>query len=214
MPIEQEPTAPPVPVPPGFRYPVGESHCESCGQPVGAFAIDRLTGLYDRWGWDDRAPRVLRAVRQRQEPAALLMMDLDHFKSVNDQFGHLAGDTVLRAVANVLREATRADDVVGRYGGHGGDEFLALLPGTDRDRALIVATRIRETVKSLQVTVPDAGSRLRATLTGQTVSIGIALYRPRYDDATNLDDLVLDADAALLMAKREGRDRIHTLSRP
>jgi diguanylate cyclase (GGDEF)-like protein len=198
----------------GNGHPGVDHRCASCGQPVGYWAVDRMTGVFDRWGWDDAALRVLRRAERACEPVALLMLDLDYFKAVNDRFGHLAGDTMLRSVATVMRAATGEEDVVGRYGGRGGDEFLALLSTADRERALAVAGRIRESVRSAKVTVPDAASGVSATLAGQTVSIGVALYAPTGGTAAQLDDLLLDADAALLMAKREGRDRVRLLSRP
>jgi len=190
-----------------------DERCTSCGQPIGYWAVDRLTGLLDRWGWDEYAPGALRQAHERRQPLALLLMDLDHFKDVNDRYGHVAGDMVLHAVAEVLRTCCRENDVVGRYGGHGGDEFLVLLPMTNRDRAMAVAGRVLEGVKRLQVSVPDVDRGTRATLTGLSVSIGAALYVPARGIEPALTDLVLEADAALLTAKREGRDTVR-MGRP
>ncbi|MET0236283.1 MAG: GGDEF domain-containing protein [Kibdelosporangium sp.] len=197
---------------------VGRDHdagtcCTTCGQPIGYWAIDRLTGLLDRWGWDTYAPETLRRAHERRQPLALLLLDLDHFKETNDRYGHVAGDMVLHAIAEVLRGCCREDDVVGRYGGHGGDEFLALLPTTNRDRAMAVAERVLDGVKTLRVGVPDVDRGARATLTGLSVSIGVALYVPARGIEPKLADLVLEADAALLVAKREGRDTVR-MGRP
>ncbi|MFC0113507.1 GGDEF domain-containing protein [Kibdelosporangium aridum] len=182
--------------------------CDSCGQPIGYWAVDRLTGLLDRWGWDTYAPESLRRAHEQRQPLALLLLDLDHFKEINDRYGHVAGDMVLHAVAEVLRASCRENDVVGRYGGHGGDEFLVLLPMTNRDRAMSVALRVLDGVRALQVGVPDVDKGTRTTLTGLTVSIGVALYVPARGMEPVLTDLVLEADAALLVAKREGRDTV------
>ncbi|ALG07334.1 GGDEF domain-containing protein [Kibdelosporangium phytohabitans] len=182
--------------------------CGTCGQPIGYWAIDRLTGLLDRWGWDTYAPRTLRDAHEQRQPLALLLLDLDHFKDINDRYGHVAGDMVLHAVAEVLREACRENDVLGRYGGHGGDEFLVLLPMTNRDRALSVASRVLDGVRALRISVPDVDRGVRTTLTGLSVSIGVALYVPARGMEPVLTDLVLEADAALLVAKREGRDTV------
>lgn len=208
------PTAPLIPLPGrehGHRD--AADRCDSCGQPIGYWAIDRLTGLLDRWGWDTYAPEALRGAHERRQPLALLLLDLDHFKDINDRYGHVAGDMVLHAIAEVLRASCRDDDVVGRYGGHGGDEFLALLPTANRDRAMAVAGRVLEGVKSLQVSVPDVDRGARTTLTGLSVSIGVALYVPARGVEPTIEALVLEADAALLVAKREGRDTVR-MGRP
>jgi diguanylate cyclase (GGDEF)-like protein len=189
------------------------SRCGTCGQPIGYWAVDRLTGLLDRWGWDTYAPETLRRAHERRQPLALLLLDLDHFKEINDRYGHVAGDMVLHAIAEVLRACCRKDDVVGRYGGHGGDEFLVLLPTTNRDRAMAVAERVLAGVKALQVGVPDVDRGTRTTLTGLSVSIGAALYVPARGIEPTLEDMVLEADAALLVAKREGRDTVR-MGRP
>jgi diguanylate cyclase (GGDEF)-like protein len=178
--------------------------CESCGQPVGAWATDKLTGLLDRWGWDDEAPHALSRARQRGESTALIIVDLDHFKQVNDSFGHLAGDAVLQHAAHVLRRATRREDLLGRYGGHGGDEFLALLPATDLAGAVAVARQIQAGLKAMETTARTADGTV--VITGRTASIGVAAYHA--DRGCGLLDLLLAADAALRQAKLAGRDRV------
>ncbi len=185
-----------------------DDRCGTCGQPLGVWATDKLTGLLDRWGWDEEVPRVWTHVRRRRAALTLLLVDIDHFKHVNDEVGHPAGDAVLRAVADVLRDATRGPDIVlGRYGGHGGDEFLVLLPDTDVDGALAVARRIAQGIRSVAVPVRTAGSST-TTITDITASIGIAAAHPGHD-LEMFDDLLLNADAALRAAKSRGRDQIH-----
>lgn len=176
------------------------SSCDSCGQPHGLWATDRLTLLLDRWGWDAQALEILASSRS----AALVVVDLDNFKRVNDRYGHVAGDAVLKAVADTLRHSTRKGDLLGRYGGHGGDEFLVMLPETDVEDALVVADRIRQDIRAMVVRAPTNGGTVR--IDRVTASFGVSAGVP----GTNLEALVVEADAALRRAKRTGRDRVRT----
>lgn len=177
--------------------------CRSCGQPL----IDPPTGLIERWNWDDLAADILARARRQRRSVALLMIDLDRFKTVNDEHGHLAGDAVLRGVADVLRESSREGDLACRYGGTAGDEFLVLLPETLLDDALSVADRVRIGITAMTVTAKVARG-VSTTITGQTASIGVAAYCPSDLTELDLEDLLLDADVALRAAKRHGRDRV------
>ncbi|MBV9844607.1 MAG: GGDEF domain-containing protein [Kutzneria sp.] len=165
-------------------------------------ATDRLTGLLDRWGWEDHAPAAFARVVRNQIPAAMLVLDLDGFKQVNDDFGHVAGDVVLRATASRLRMVTLNEDLVSRYGG---DEFLVLLPGATKNRAFDVARDIRREISRVSVRVPVT-ARQTAIVGGRTVSIGVALHLPM--DNLDLFDLRLEAEAALRTAKKSGGDRV------
>ncbi|WP_216211043.1 GGDEF domain-containing protein [Amycolatopsis aidingensis] len=176
--------------------------CSAGGQPLGYTTTDHLTGLLDRWSWDKRAVRELRRDRR---PSILLLLDLDRFKTVNDTFGHLAGDEILQAVAGIIKDAVRASDIVGRYGGHGGDEFLVLLPATVPAHGLRVARRIRSRIRQAHIDVLSADGRSE-TITRLSVSIGLTVRSPA--DEGDLRQLVRRADAALLLAKHDGRDRI------
>jgi diguanylate cyclase (GGDEF)-like protein len=178
------------------------SRCGSCAQPVGAWATDRLTGLLGRWGWDDQAPATYRRAQRRWEQVALLMIDLDRFKKINDEYGHPAGDVVLTDVADVLKTHTRPSDLVCRYGG---DEFLVLLPRTTGGEAAVVAERMLRGIRALQTEV-TTNDGYGLTLHGQTASIGVASRVPSSEDT--LIDLVRDTDAALQRAKRNGRARV------
>ncbi|MET9625826.1 GGDEF domain-containing protein [Lentzea sp. NPDC006480] len=178
------------------------TRCGACAQPVGAWATDRLTGLLGRWGWDDQAPAMYRRAQRRWEQVALLMIDLDRFKKINDEYGHPAGDVVLSDVADVLKTHTRSSDLVCRYGG---DEFLVLLPRTTGGEATVVAERMLRGIRALQTEI-TTNDGYGMTLYGQTASIGVASHVPGGEDT--LIDLVRDTDAALQRAKRKGRSRV------
>ena len=177
--------------------------CGSCGQVT----ADPPTGLIERWYWDEVAAEVVARARTRGDSIALIMIDLDRFKDVNDSYGHLAGDAVLRGVADVIRDATRDGDLACRYGGSAGDEFLVLLPRTELAEALGVAERIRAGITGMAVTA-KVTRELSATIEGQTASIGVATYGLGDLVELDLEDLMLDADVSLRAAKRHGRDRI------
>jgi diguanylate cyclase (GGDEF)-like protein len=155
---------------------------------------DPLTGLLNRRAFTELAERELARARRTGLPFAVLMMDLDYFKRVNDEFGHQAGDRVLAAFAATAKHNVRTEDLVGRYGG---EEFCAVLPGTDLPKTLEIAERIRAAVAKQ----PLAGLP-RST----TVSIGAAACRPAA--SCTLDEATACADAAMYRAKNEGRDRV------
>jgi len=169
---------------------------------VGYWAIDCLTGLLDRWGWEDHAPRAHNNACQQRKPMALLAIDLDRFKRINDEHGHPAGDAVLRSAAAVLRHATRTTDLVSRYGG---DEFLVLAPGIDLDGALALGRRVHEGMRAT-TTIAESAHGRPVTTVDFTASVGIAVQNPEYQ--LSLFDLLLQADMALRHAKRLGRDLI------
>jgi len=177
--------------------------CDSCGQLM----TDPPTGLIERWYWDEVAAETVARARVRGAAIALIMIDLDRFKDVNDSYGHLAGDAVLRSVADVIRDCTRDGDLACRYGGSAGDEFLVLLPESGLDEALAVAERIRSGINGMAVTA-KVTRELSATIEGQTASIGVATYCLGDLAELDLEDLMLDADVSLRAAKRHGRDRI------
>lgn len=186
-----------------LRLTHAEHCCQSCGHPLS----DPPTGLLERWRWDELVTTTLSRARSRQWSVALLMIDLDRFKDVNDEYGHPAGDAVLRGVADLLREQTSEDDLACRYGGYAGDEFLVLLPDAGLEDALAVAERLRAAITGLSVTT-KVTRELSTTITGLTASIGVAAYCPVDLAELDVEDLLLDADAALRAAKRHGRDRI------
>ena len=153
---------------------------------------DGLSGLLNRRYWQETvAAEFLRWQRYRGH-TSLLMLDIDHFKAINDQHGHPVGDEVIRKVAAILREALRAEDVPGRYGG---EEFGVLLPDTSAAGAEVIAERIRKRIER----APLTSSGLRAT-----VSIGIAELEAQDFDYTSA---ISHADRALYAAKERGRNR-------
>ncbi len=158
-------------------------------------AVDPLTEAYNRrFGLARLREEFSRAVRA-ENPLGILMLDLDHFKAVNDTYGHLVGDRVLRAVAGACRRVVREGDVLIRYGG---EEFLVLLPGAGTDDVAQVGERIRRAVS--ETCVDDGELRV-----GVTVSLGGGTYR---DAADSPDALVALADGALYAAKGNGRNRL------
>ncbi|WP_182915683.1 GGDEF domain-containing protein [Massilia cavernae] len=152
---------------------------------------DPLTGILNRRGFGEFFGRKQIHARQGDWPLAILALDLDHFKAVNDRYGHAMGDRVLQHVATLVQQALRERDRVARFGG---EEFVALLPGTSAKDAIPVALRI-------QAALRDAVSELPSC----TLSIGIASQSSELED---LDSLLARADAALYRAKAEGRNRI------
>jgi diguanylate cyclase (GGDEF)-like protein len=162
---------------------------------------DSKTGLLNMRGWREAAVKELARADRTRAPVGVLMVDLDHFKQINDTWGHPAGDDMLLAVANVLRTETRPADVVGRFGG---EEFVLLLPDTDGDDSVAAAERIRVRVAALTVISTDKRGG-PAVISGRTTSIGVAV-RPWH--AHTLPDLLQAADAAVYAAKEGGRDQV------
>jgi diguanylate cyclase len=155
---------------------------------------DGLTGLLNRTYWERSVSAELKRHRRHDSPAALMMLDIDHFKSINDRYGHLTGDEVIQNVAALLHAALREQDIPGRYGG---DEFGVLLPDTDLAGAAAIAERIRSQIAAADMQ-SAAGVRCG-------VSIGIALADGPGDDVRQW---IARADRALYRAKGEGRNRI------
>ncbi|NEX22905.1 diguanylate cyclase [Thiorhodococcus mannitoliphagus] len=158
---------------------------------------DDLTGLANRRHFMSRlAEELARLKRHDGHQAALLMLDLDHFKQINDTFGHSQGDVVLRQCATLMRTVLRINDQIGRIGG---EEFVILLPDTDPAAARIFAERLRATIEQTPVEQPK-GPAIRVT-----ISIGVAELRSQ---DTSIDDALTRADAALYQAKNSGRNRV------
>ena len=167
-----------------------------------AARTDPKTGLANGSAWAELAEKELARTRRLGTGLAVLMVDLDNFKAVNDAHGHLAGDEVLRAVAATLSAEVRGYDAVGRFGG---EEFVVLLSGVDTVSATHTAERLRARVGALDLTVDSPGGERR--IHGLTASIGCVASPTA---AGTVDELVGAADGALYEAKRAGRDRVVT----
>ncbi|MET0771888.1 MAG: GGDEF domain-containing protein [Candidatus Limnocylindrales bacterium] len=157
--------------------------------------FDPLTGLYNRTHFFTELEREIRLSQRAGRTFALLMIDIDGLKPVNDAFGHHYGDQLLTGVTSVIRATVRATDTPARYGG---DEFVVLLPETDAAGAYVVAEKLRHDIAAFSIQVSDRTVRT-------SVSVGLVSYP---DDGTTADTLMAAADAALYEAKRSGRDRI------
>ncbi len=158
-----------------------------------AASTDAKTGLLNNAAWQDRAEQGLSRASRASQPVAVVMIDLDHFKNVNDTHGHLVGDRVLREVADALGVELRGHDLLGRFGG---EEFVAFLEGPTAEQAVEISERLRHCIASITITdIPSV-----------TGSIGVAFCTPPRQ--ANLADLLQVADTALYKAKAAGRNRI------
>ncbi|MFL6123135.1 diguanylate cyclase [Actinophytocola sp.] len=164
-----------------------------------AVATDEKTGLFNNAGWHHIANRELDRAKRSRGTLAIFMVDIDHFKKINDTYGHLAGDAVLKAVAATINHSVRDYDSVGRFGG---EEFVVLLPDIAPADIEEVAERVRHAVTQLAVPLGDDSL---TTIKGISVSVGTAAYPSA---GTALDRLIHAADTALLHAKRVGRNRV------
>jgi diguanylate cyclase (GGDEF)-like protein len=162
--------------------------------------VDAKTGLLNVSTWEREADiEISRSVRTRSA-AALAILDIDHFKRVNDTHGHIVGDRVLKAVANALRSQSRDYDKAGRFGG---EEFVLLLAQTDEEDAVKIAERLRQHIEELSVPIDD---RPEAPCVSVTISIGVSAMER--SDPRELTDLLAAADSALYQAKQAGRNRV------
>lgn len=155
-------------------------------------SVDSLTGVLNRRGFDERAQEMLAGARNW--PISLILVDIDHFKTINDTFGHPAGDAVLKAFGHLLQGTMRQVDVCGRLGG---EEFAYLLPNCDASGADVFAERLRESVRRHRFEGLPQTQQL-------TASFGVASAR----HGESIGELTARADAALYRAKRQGRDRV------
>jgi diguanylate cyclase (GGDEF)-like protein len=160
-----------------------------------AARTDAKTGLANSGYWREVAEREISRARSGREPLAVLLVDIDHFKDVNDRYGHLTGDDILRAVATALTDGLRPRDFVGRFGG---EEFVVLLTGSDLEQARHAAERIRAHVADVKVEATGRSAAVQVT-----ISVGVAAFR---DSGHSVHELLDAADTALYAAKRAGRN--------
>ena len=161
---------------------------------------DPLTGALNRRTFRELAEKELSRARRVGAPLSLILLDLDHFKQVNDVYGHLTGDEVLKRFAAIVSAQLRKEDVLVRYGG---DEFCVLLPDVQGTGAVVLAGRIRKAVSREPFDVDGVSVRV-------TVSAGVAA---RFDEGPeSMDEIMARADEALYLAKNRGRDRVAAVS--
>ncbi|MCP9337771.1 sensor domain-containing diguanylate cyclase [Stutzerimonas xanthomarina] len=158
-------------------------------------STDRLTGLFNRGHWEEMLRQDYARHRRYERNAALVMFDIDHFKKINDSYGHQAGDAVIQQTAELVRQSMRDADIAGRYGG---EEFVVLLPDTDSEGALTFAERLRQSIEAHEVVYDGHSIRF-------TVSLGIAdLSEP----TSGYAQLIERADNALYSSKAAGRNQV------
>ncbi|MEA3371217.1 MAG: diguanylate cyclase [Campylobacterota bacterium] len=157
---------------------------------------DALTGLYNRRVLEDRLTKDIQRASRYSVPLSICMLDIDHFKGVNDTYGHQVGDRVLKRLAKLLEELLRTTDYTARYGG---EEFLVVLPDTDLSSAKEFAKRLRIKVEEMQIELENAEPFQI------TVSIGVSTFGK---EASSLDKIIDLADSAMYLAKRSGRNRV------
>jgi diguanylate cyclase (GGDEF)-like protein len=166
---------------------------ESLDELTRAATVDPVTGLFNRRYFETRLQAEVQRARRQRQDLALLMVDIDDFKRINDTFGHLEGDRALRDVADLLRRGVRIFDVCARYGG---EEFAIVMPGATSDMAVQIAERIRQGIYE----------RSRTSSAPMTVSVGVGFLGPDHSQ----EDLIGAADRALIAAKRAGKNVVKT----
>lgn len=174
----------------------GPAELREQNQLLEAARLDALTGVPNRGWLIRRAARLLAELQSPETCLSAVLVDIDHFKHINDRYGHAAGDTVLRGVAQMLHEQMRQRDLLGRFGG---EEFVMILPHTEQQEALIFCDRIRENIA-------HAHFDHNGVILNVQVSIGITCTT--HAEIVSLDSLIGDADAAMYRAKKGGRNRV------
>jgi diguanylate cyclase (GGDEF)-like protein/PAS domain S-box-containing protein len=166
--------------------------------------IDGLTGILNRRAFDEALAREWKRILRDGSQISLLMLDVDHFKNFNDQYGHQAGDDCLRAVAAAVKGAVRSSDIVARYGG---EEIVIILPSTSTAGAVETAEKVRSAIEALRL--PNEGNPEGGGWV--TVSVGVATAIARYGGTMSTpESLLMAADNAMYKAKHEGRNRVAT----
>ncbi len=161
-------------------------------------SVDALTGLHNRYWLDETIKRLYQRCVADGSPFSIIMIDIDHFKQFNDQYGHLYGDRVLYSIAQNIVQHLRPSEVIARYGG---DEFIVLLPGLKIERAREVAERMQDRV---QKAPPPPNGKKDQEIPHQSISVGVAELQPEQ----SMEMFISSVDAALYRAKDQGRNRV------
>jgi diguanylate cyclase (GGDEF)-like protein/PAS domain S-box-containing protein len=158
--------------------------------------LDGLTGCFNRRHFMEKAAQEIHRAMRYNRPLSLLMMDIDHFKDVNDHYGHQVGDLLLCNLVLLCQKQLRNDDILGRYGG---EEFVVLMPETATEGAMLASERLRENIENMKINTTEGSLSL-------TVSMGLASLERGFDKSHSLDTLIKSADKALYSAKAAGRN--------
>ncbi|MCO7227544.1 diguanylate cyclase [Pleionea sp. CnH1-48] len=162
---------------------------------------DELTGLYNRRAFNEQANLEYERLQRTDKPFSLILLDIDHFKRINDTHGHLVGDLVLKFVAEIIKDSCRDEDFISRYGG---EEFIILAPGQAQIEDVSLAERIRKQVEAMPIDIGD-----------QTIYVTVSLGTASWDsDFASMDSWIQAADSALYKAKDEGRNRVLSYQHP
>lgn len=165
--------------------------------------VDELTGLYNYRGFEVQINELIKRADEQKGTLSLLILDIDHFKQINDQFGHVMGNNILQRLAVILTENIRSQDIVCRYGG---EEFIVILPFTNEEAALKIAERIRETIASTPFKITNDLTDKQEIFVRITVSMGVAIYPKHAEDTLTL---IRNADRAMYLgAKQAGRNKV------
>ncbi|MBF0112983.1 MAG: GGDEF domain-containing protein [Desulfamplus sp.] len=169
-------------------------------QLTNAATIDPLTGCYNRREFERQMKKSIANAKREKEPLSIFIFDIDHFKRVNDTYGHQAGDAVLQKVSGIVKDNMRSGDTLSRYGG---EEFIAILPSTSKIGAMEIADRLRQKIEK-ETVITDTGA------VNVTASFGISSLNPSYkkDDSLDMTKLIEYADEMMYKAKLNGRNRV------
>lgn len=186
----------------GMRILNLERTLKSANEEIRILSItDTLTGSYNRGYLNDRLPQEIRTARRYRHPLSILMCDIDHFKKINDSFGHIAGDGVLAEFVSVLSGSIRTQvDWVARYGG---EEFVVVLPQTPVDNALIAAERLRKNVAEKEISLGQETIRITASFGAAGFDAGTP------ESIVSFEKLINTADMFLLLSKQQGRNKVN-----
>lgn len=160
---------------------------------------DMLSGLYNRRYFFEASTKSFYTAMRYKQNLSMLMLDIDHFKNINDSYGHMIGDSVIRICANILKKLSRTSDIIARYGG---EEFIVILPETNLEEALLLAERIRKEVQNRDI---DLNDDKKVYI---TISIGVSQLDN--EDDTSIENIIQRCDDALYSAKKSGRNRVHS----